>query len=294
MKYFVVSDIHSNYKKLKKALDDANFNEETDTLVVAGDSFDRGDETLKVLDYLVNLPHKILIWGNHEYMLYDFVNQLSDWTPNAIYNGTDKTVEAISGIYNCQDIDDIVDRIQKKETNAAKQLYEYFDLLCHAVEFDNYYVTHGWLPFEGSYKWPMKLIKDWKDMRAREYSKKEIDDRWYIASWVKTPMAIRQARFNNADLFPDKTLIVGHYHADTVAADGYGDYREDEYKDVPIITIDDVNWNGDPIKREVKEVSDIMYKSKDGKLIALDGCTAYITGVVNVFVIEQDNQPIIY
>ena len=74
MKYFVVSDIHSFYSELKKALAIAGFNKRNKdhTLIVCGDIFDRGPETVKLYKFLTSIPKKrcILIKGNHE-LLYE-------------------------------------------------------------------------------------------------------------------------------------------------------------------------------------------------------------------------------
>ena len=74
MKYFVVSDIHSFYSELKKALDIAGFNKRNKDhiLIVCGDIFDRGPDTLSVYKFLTSIPKKrcILIKGNHE-LLYE-------------------------------------------------------------------------------------------------------------------------------------------------------------------------------------------------------------------------------
>ena len=74
MKYFIVSDIHSFYSELKKALDIAGFNKRNKdhTLIVCGDIFDRGPETVKLYKFLTSIPKKrcILIKGNHE-LLYE-------------------------------------------------------------------------------------------------------------------------------------------------------------------------------------------------------------------------------
>ena len=74
MKYFVVSDIHSFYVELKRALDKAGFNKRNKdhTLIVCGDVFDRGSETVELYKFLTSIPKKrcILIKGNHE-LLYE-------------------------------------------------------------------------------------------------------------------------------------------------------------------------------------------------------------------------------
>lgn len=68
MKLYVTSDIHSAYTPMKKALDEAGFKpgNKEHLLVVCGDLFDRMDESQQVLDYMMSVPNKVLIFGNHE------------------------------------------------------------------------------------------------------------------------------------------------------------------------------------------------------------------------------------
>ena len=67
MKYFVVADVHGFYDEMKAALDEAGFDPENEnhTLISCGDVIDRGKRPNEVVKYLVNLPRKILIRGNH-------------------------------------------------------------------------------------------------------------------------------------------------------------------------------------------------------------------------------------
>ena len=60
MKYFVVSDIHSFYVELKRALDKAGFNKRNKdhTLIVCGDVFDRGSETVELYKFLTSIQKK--------------------------------------------------------------------------------------------------------------------------------------------------------------------------------------------------------------------------------------------
>ena len=60
-RYIFVSDIHGRFDKLTEALAGVNFNKDTDTLVVLGDSFDRGDQSLEVLKYIMSCPTLILL-----------------------------------------------------------------------------------------------------------------------------------------------------------------------------------------------------------------------------------------
>ena len=79
MKYFIVSDIHSFYTELKNALKNAGFDKKNKnhTLIVCGDIFDRGPETVEVYKFLSSIPKKrcILINGNHEYLYFELLKK---------------------------------------------------------------------------------------------------------------------------------------------------------------------------------------------------------------------------
>ena len=54
IKYFCVSDVHSFYNELINALNSKNFdiNNNEHKLILCGDAFDRGDDTVKVFEFL--------------------------------------------------------------------------------------------------------------------------------------------------------------------------------------------------------------------------------------------------
>ena len=100
MKYFVVSDIHSFYAELKRALDKAGFNKRNKdhTLIVCGDVFDRGSETVELYKFLTSIPKKrcILIKGNHE-LLYEGLLEKSFPESHDFSNHTVDTFCQIAG-----------------------------------------------------------------------------------------------------------------------------------------------------------------------------------------------------
>lgn len=100
MKYFIVSDIHSFYTELKRALDKAGFNKrnKNHTLIVCGDAFDRGSETVELYKYLTSIPKKrcILIKGNHE-LLYEELLEKSFPESHDFSNHTVDTFCQIAG-----------------------------------------------------------------------------------------------------------------------------------------------------------------------------------------------------
>ena len=66
-KYFVGSDIHSFYTPFIKELNKKGFdlNNEEHILIICGDLFDRGSESLKLYEFIKSLPkeRRILIRG---------------------------------------------------------------------------------------------------------------------------------------------------------------------------------------------------------------------------------------
>jgi serine/threonine protein phosphatase 1 len=71
MRTIVIGDIHGSYLALKTLLQEINPTKD-DTIITIGDVIDRGPDTKKVLDTLLDLRDKcnyIQIMGNHELML---------------------------------------------------------------------------------------------------------------------------------------------------------------------------------------------------------------------------------
>lgn len=94
MKYFLTSDLHSFYTPLKKALSEAGYdiNNTDHTLVILGDIFDRGDETIELYHFLKSIPQDrlVLVKGNHEYLLDELLTKKLPDTHD-YSNGTVKT-----------------------------------------------------------------------------------------------------------------------------------------------------------------------------------------------------------
>ena len=79
MKFFAVSDIHSFASDLKHSLYFAGFRkrDKKNILLVLGDIFDRGGETLEVYKFLKSIPKKrrVLIRGNHEELFLELLKK---------------------------------------------------------------------------------------------------------------------------------------------------------------------------------------------------------------------------
>ena len=71
MKYYVTADIHGYFGELEEELVSLGFFEDKEPhkLIICGDLFDRGQEALKLQDFILDLISEdkvILIRGNHE------------------------------------------------------------------------------------------------------------------------------------------------------------------------------------------------------------------------------------
>lgn len=103
MKYYITADIHGFYTEFHKALDEAGyFNDpEPHKLIILGDIFDRGQEALKMQEYILRLMEQdavILIRGNHEDLYEELVNE-DEGLPlrHHVSNGTFSTALQLTG-----------------------------------------------------------------------------------------------------------------------------------------------------------------------------------------------------
>ena len=75
-KLFAIGDIHGCASKLKNILDKVHINAKRDTLVFIGDYIDRGPDSKKVIDIILNVKRHmadvVCLIGNHEHMLINY------------------------------------------------------------------------------------------------------------------------------------------------------------------------------------------------------------------------------
>lgn len=67
MATYVISDIHGEYQRLIKLLKKIDFND-SDMLYLLGDMIDRGNQSLKIIQFAMQHKNVIALMGNHEYM----------------------------------------------------------------------------------------------------------------------------------------------------------------------------------------------------------------------------------
>ena len=281
-KYFVVSDIHSFCKELIASLDEMLFDicNEEHILIVCGDVFDRGDETLKVYKFLKSIPKErlILIKGNHEDLYLKLLNKNFPDSYD-FSNGTVKTFCEISGIdyeelnhysvyysnywNNIEELERKVlekwNFVKEKVSKSAitkwlksRQWKNYFEL-------GKFIFVHSFIPCfnnssKGNYGCDIEEYKKWWSYNHlwRTHS---TEKEWYEAMWG-CPYKQFDAGLFNKEKKNGKVLVCGHWHS----YDFHTHYEKENL------------YNFD------------IYKSEN--LIALDGCTAR-SGKVNVLVIDE-------
>ena len=192
MKFFVVSDIHGFYDEFIDALNKAGFdkNNKNHWLVSCGDEFDRGEKSVKVMNFLMNLERKILIRGNHMQLLEELCIRGFPYSYDKS-NGTVKTVQDISGKHSLQEFQEACDITYNKLSNYRKLLVNYF-------ETQNYIFVHSFIPI-------IKIGYD--NYEYKENWREATDQEWETAMWGNgINMALDG--FNKTG----KTIVMGHYH----------------------------------------------------------------------------------
>jgi serine/threonine protein phosphatase 1 len=251
-KFFVTSDIHSFYTPFKKALDEKGFdpNNEDHWLVVCGDCFDRGDESLKLFRFLMSLERKILVKGNHDILLEDCcMREYPEW--HDVSNGTTKTIEDIGDAGDGRSFDECCQITWHKLARYRELLVDYF-------ETQNYIFVHSWVPTNVAYD--KRASKPWHQI-GKTYSYKEdwrnaTDSEWEEAMWGN-PFEMADIGLNKTG----KTVVFGHFHT------SYAHSKDDVASEFG----EDANFD--------------IYYGKD--YIGLDACIVY-TGKVNILVLEDE------
>lgn len=256
MKLFVVSDIHSFYKPLIEALDEAGFdkNNKDHWLISCGDCFDRGPDSVELLHYLMSLERKILIKGNHDLLLEDLCTRGFPYSHDKS-NGTVRTVQDFGGsplpkdFLNCCGI-------------TWNKTAAYRSLLINYFETEKYIFVHSWIPTLTHYD--KGASKPWHQVgKYYEYNenwRKANDVEWEEAMWCN-PFLKAQDKMNKTG----KIIVFGHWHCSLGhLCDSQGELSEFG---------DDAKW--DP------------YYNEEQGIIGIDRCTAH-TGKVNVIVLEDN------
>ena len=251
MKLFCVSDIHSFYTPLKKALDEAGFdkNNPEHWLISCGDAFDRGNESEEVLQFLMSLERKILVKGNHDLLLEDCCKREFPYSHD-VSNGTVKTINDIGHAGEGYSFDKCCEATWNRTAAYRSALVNYF-------ETEDYIFVHSWIPLICLDVLPKHYVKN----RQFEYNpdwRNADKNSWEQAMWGN-PFELAEQGLNKTK----KTIVFGHWHCSCGWAKAEGCSEFDT----------DAKW--DP------------YFNSEQNIIGLDRCTAY-TKKVNIVVLEDN------
>jgi len=149
LKYFVFSDVHGEYTKLITSLREEGFDvyNHNHILVSLGDSFDRGSENKKLFDFYKVMLEKgrlFHIRGNHEQLLLDYLDGMSDGTFDAVNNGMKTTIMEFAEVNGIQ-INKVTGighyRYLIKERNP--ELIKFLNDTKDIFRIDNFILTHA-------------------------------------------------------------------------------------------------------------------------------------------------------
>lgn len=207
MKYYVVSDVHSFYTEMRRALSRKGYfrDQEPHKLIKCGDLFDRGPESVKMQSFITDLMAKdevILIRGNHEDMILELIENADRYFSRGINNthhwsnGTLITVGDLTGMDVLkEDYKLMMDKL--KETPYIREI---IPSMLDYYETEHYIFVHGWIPSETispNCKDGYLPYADW-----RNASKKM----WENARWINGMFAYYQGVIEEG-----KTIVCGHY-----------------------------------------------------------------------------------
>ncbi len=252
IKYFVTSDIHSYFDVFHKALLAKGFEIDNPEhkLIVCGDLFDRGDQTVELFKFVKSLGDRfIYVRGNHEDLLFDCMDEIMcGHIPSSHHrhNGTVKTICQFCGenewiIYDptwryriCATMQPILDWIDEKSV-------DYF-------EVGDYVFVHGWVPC-------YKGLDDFRNATKEDWERARWDNGMEMWTYPRCRV-------------DGKTVVCGHWHCSY----GWSHIRQKRKE-----------WPNTSHKGWQKSFEPFV----DDGIIALDACTAY-SGLCNVVVIEED------
>lgn len=255
MKIFAISDMHSYLTPTLNALKDAGWDENNPEhiIVVCGDCIDRGNETVEMIEWLINLINKdklIYIKGNHDILMQTMLDRgYAEWHDRN--NGTQKSYYQLLNAH--------VDRMDGRSPDKIVRsiLQPLYDNTVNYFETKNYIFVHSWIPtnvkFTGNSKpWyqqgkTLTWMEDWRNAN---------DVEWEEAMWGN-PFVRADQDLNKTG----KTIVFGHWHCS--AGHKVLGHCDDEF--------------------ECAIWEPCYYKNT----IGIDRCTAH-TGEVNVLVLEDD------
>jgi hypothetical protein len=296
--YFVSSDIHSFFSEWQLALKQAGFdiNNQEHILIICGDLFDRGDESLELYTFIRHFPKNriVLIKGNHEDIILSLVDQFNDIkkiamnnnaTINSFYfdttdysNGTVKTLcdlfdfHVHETFYRPDYAYELVDTFSKSSIYTwlkSKQFLNYYELgkyiFVHSfIPVNNISFPHIHIYSQNENNYKLKYNPNWRENSTEQ----EFEESRWGCPWAEYKTGL----FKEEEA-KDKILVCGHWHT--------SDFYIHMPKDDRTVAFTPKDWNNIRLNCPI-------YISNKFNLIGIDACTAY-THRTNVLVIKEED-----
>lgn len=132
MAHYVMSDIHGEADRFHEMLEKIHFTAD-DTLYILGDVIDRGPDGILLLREIMAAPNMVMLLGNHEYMMLDYLNPDPD--PIAIRrwnkNGNRPTLDAYLRL-KAREQQEILDYLKSLPTHLEVE-----------INGKRFYLVHG-------------------------------------------------------------------------------------------------------------------------------------------------------
>ena len=141
---YCVSDIHGEYELFCALLDKIGFCD-TDEMYICGDIVEKGDSSVRLLNYVSSLPNVHAIIGNHEYAFLKFYNRLLAESP--------------------EDFDAVLRRLRAYFPEDGKllewELMDWLERLPTYIEREDFICVHAGMPLDPSgAPLPLALAED--------------------------------------------------------------------------------------------------------------------------------------
>ena len=253
MRFYVAADVHGFYSEFHKALEDAGYFTDPGPrrLVILGDIFDRGQEAVKMQEFILRLIEEedvILVRGNHEDLFAEMIT-IDEGLPvrHHLSNGTYGTALQLTGY------DPGLALVRNLDFAEAAQATPYYGEIIPATvdyyETAGYIFVHGWIPCIRDSGGGYSYDPDWRTTGP---------EGWKTARWVNGMDAAQSCAAG-------KTVLCGHWHCSY----GHAAYEGKGSEFGP-----DADFS----------------PSYGPGVIALDACTAH-SGQINMLVLEDEEIP---
>ena len=214
MKNFVLTDVHGFYSIMIDTLTEVGFFSEPEPprLIVLGDLLDRGNEALKMVEFMKALKDEgrlTYVRGNHEDLLVACLQEISQGEVFNIssplsHHFTNGTWDSLLQL-SMMDKESALRYPRELVARVMHSTY-YKELLPMTVDYletEKHIFVHGYIPAResgrGAFKW-YTYDPDWRDADYDAWRAA----RWYNGMSLSSTFGVKE---------PGKTVVCGHYHA---------------------------------------------------------------------------------